>query len=235
MPVTFDAVGPSSAGAAAPNAASLSWSHTASGTFRLVIVVCAAGKGIDTGVALTATYGGVSMTSLGLIHSNNSNAGFVQMWGLIAPATGAQTVVVTNSGPTADLEGGSVSFNGVNQTTAWQNVATAFGNSTAPSVSITSSSGNMVIDGVANGQAITSSGQTNRWLKNQNSTTAAGNAASSTASGAGSVTMSYTVTSDWWGIIGADIIADSGGGGGGTATRGDIFVVNQSVIRGSTW
>jgi cellulose 1,4-beta-cellobiosidase len=65
----------------------------------------------------------------------------------------------------------------------------------------------MVVDVVGNGSAITSSSQTLQWVKNQNSSTAHGNGAQSTAVGASSVTMGYTVTADWWGIIGADVVA----------------------------
>src|SRR6266700_3497948 len=60
----------------------------------------------------------------------------------------------------------------------------------------------------ANGSAINSSNRTLRWLKNQNGSTAHGNGAQSTAAGASSVTMGYSTTnSDWWGMIGADVVA----------------------------
>ena len=85
--------------------------------------------------------------------------------------------------------------------------ASATGSSTAPSVAVTSASGNMVVDVVANGSNITSSDKTQRWLKNVNTSNGGGNGAQSTAVGAASVTMSYTVTSDWWAIIGVDVNA----------------------------
>jgi len=60
----------------------------------------------------------------------------------------------------------------------------------------------------ANGSAINSSNRTLRWLKNQNGSTAHGNGAQSTAAGASSITMGYSTTNnDWWGIIGADVVA----------------------------
>jgi len=66
----------------------------------------------------------------------------------------------------------------------------------------------MVVDIVGNGSTITSSSQTLSWLKNQNNNTAVGNGAQSRAAGASSVTMGYsTANSDWWGMIGADVLA----------------------------
>jgi hypothetical protein len=73
-------------------------------------------------------------------------------------------------------------------------------------VTVASAAGDMVVDVVGNGSAISSSNQTLRWL-NQNGSTAHGNGAQSTAAGASSVAMGYSVVADWWGIIGADVVA----------------------------
>lgn len=211
--VLFDAVGPSAAGAAAAASASLTWSHTVgAGANRLLVVDVAVGASGDTGITLGVTFNGVPMTSVAKVHSNNSNQGYVERFQLVAPATGTFNVVVTVTGGTPDLEGGSVSCSDVNQTTPLQNIVTAFGSSATPSIAVTSAVGNMVIDAVVNGGAIASSLQTSRWIQNQNGLTAGGNGASSTADGAASVTMSYAVAADWWAIIGADIVAAAGGG-----------------------
>src|SRR5204862_256568 len=127
--VTVDAVGPSAAGASVSSGTTLSWSHTVSptGSNLLLTVAVAVGRTPDTGLALSVTYNGVPMTSAGLVHSNNQNAGLVQMFYLPAPAPGAHTVQVTLSGGSADLEAGSVSFTGVDQTTPVRNIASRFG------------------------------------------------------------------------------------------------------------
>lgn len=221
MTVAFDAVGPSSAGAthaqSATSPMTLSWSHTCTGSNRLLIVSVAVGPAAsDANVsALTVTYNGVSMTSVGRVHSNAATAGFVEMFRLIAPATGPNTVLVTCTFGGADsmsLSAGSVSFTGVDQTTPIAHTNTATGSSATPSVAVTSASGNMTIDAVANGSAITSATapSTNRWLRNTDTFSAAGNGAASTQSGTASNTHAYTVTSDWWGIIAADIAAAAG-------------------------
>src|SRR5262249_18417657 len=129
------------------------------------------------------------------------------------PATGTNTVQVSYSGCTSDVEAGSISFTGVNQSTPLVHIVTNSGAGTSPQVTVTSVAGDMVVDVVGNGGAITSSNKTLMWLKNQNGNTAAGNGGQSTTAGASSVTMGYAVTSDWWGIIGADVVAASVSGG----------------------
>jgi hypothetical protein len=69
----------------------------------------------------------------------------------------------------------------------------------------------MVVDAVCNGDSITSSNQTQRWLANVNTFSAAGNGAGSTAAAGGSVTMSYATTSDWFGIVAVEVLASAGG------------------------
>jgi Chitobiase/beta-hexosaminidase C-terminal domain/Fibronectin type III domain len=204
--VTLDS---SSAGQATPSASSLSWTHTVGSAGNPLLVVGASvGKVPDTGLSLTAKYNGVAMTSAGVVHTNNQTSGFAQLFYLVNPPTGAHTVTLTLAGGAAEIEAGSVSFTGVNQSRPIGNIATNFGAGTSGSVAVASASGDMVIDVVGRGGAIATSTQTLRWLDNQNGSTGAGNAAQSTASGAPSVTMGYTFsTNDWWGMIAADVVA----------------------------
>jgi len=146
------------------------------------------------------------MTSLAKVHSNNQTGGFVEMFYLVAPATGSNTVSCTVSS-SSQLTGGSVSFTEVDQTTPLANAVTNFGDSAAPSVTVTSATGNMVVDAAANGSTFSSSNQTLRWNQNFTASSAASNGAQSTATGASSVSMGYSVTADWWGIIGASVQA----------------------------
>lgn len=199
--VLFDAVGPSSAGSS-----SLTWSHTNSGANRLLIVAIAC----SNDATATATYNGVSMSSVAKRTSNNDvGAGFAQMFSLIAPSTGANTVSISITvGSCVTFEGGSVSFTSVNQTTPISNTNTAFGNSTPASVTVTSAVGNMTIDVACGGHTFTASNTTNRWRLNINNDSGAGNAAQSTAAGSASVTMTETLdVSEAWGIIGTNINA----------------------------
>lgn|GEM_PF-1755049 len=215
MAVAFDAVGPDANGSDVNGAATLSWNHTCSGSNRLLVVSVAVGVvSPDTGVSISSvTYNGVSMTAVTTpVHSSGQDAGFVQMFYLVAPATGTNTVAVTVSTTVDAITAGSVSFTGVDQSTPLTNTATNIGpggaGSTTASVSVTTQTGDMVIDGMCCGGGFgTGSTQTNRWLRFNNTTTGAGCAASSTATGSGSVTMSYNISQDWWGIIGTNVSA----------------------------
>jgi chitodextrinase len=206
--VSVDSVGPGATGVATANGATLTWNHTVSGSNRLLTVGVAIGVNSDTRT-VSVTYNGIAMTSAGKVHSYNRTDGFVELFYLAAPAAGAHSVQLTMTGGSAAIEAGSVSFTGVNQTTPVRNIVTAFGNSTAPAVTVASAPGDMVVDALAFGTSIGNSTKTTRWISNQNSNTAGGNGAQSTAAGASSVTMGYTTSdsADWWGIVGMDIVA----------------------------
>lgn len=207
--VALDACYPGGTAASGASISSLSYTHVCNGGNKslLVLYVSLGQTTSDAGLSLSATYAGVSMTSvLGPIHSGGATRGFVQMFRLVAPAPGANTVSITVTGGTADLTAASISFNNVNQTTPIQNATSATGSSTAPSVTVTSATGNVVIDALGVGSNITATGKTFRSYKNLNLLSAGGNGATSISSGAASVTMSYTVVTDQWAIIGADIV-----------------------------
>jgi hypothetical protein len=165
-------------------------------------------------MTMAATYNGVAMTSVGVVHSGgvSSISGYVQLWRLIAPATGANTVAITVTGGTpTSLAGGSVSYTGVNQTTPLGTPVTGTAQTGSPSVAVTgTTAGNMVAGAAVNGGAFTSSNNTGRWQNNASSSTAAGNAAQADAAASGTVTMSWTVAADWWAAIAVELLADTG-------------------------
>jgi hypothetical protein len=221
--VTFDTVGPSAAGASATSPTqTLSWNHTCSGTERLLVVGVALGTGNSSGFTAAVTCNGVAMRAVAKANSNNGTVGFVQLFVLAAPAVGANTVLVTPNVTADALSCGSVSFNGVDQTTPVITSVAAGGSSAVPSVVVPSTtSGNMIVDGACSGGPLTSSNQTQRWLRNTNTSTGAGNGAGSTAAAGGPVTMSYVATNDWWGIAAVEVRAATSptGGGGFVVSR----------------
>jgi hypothetical protein len=118
----------------------LTYSHTCTGS-DLVLFVMANCDG-DAGAITGVTYNGVSMTLIA-----NQEVVFGQdlyLYGLINPATGANNVVVswTSSGQCASA---SISWTGVDQTTAWSGTVTqnSFGNTIALP-DITSETGDVV-------------------------------------------------------------------------------------------
>ena len=216
MAVTFDAVGPSSAGAFSTGSGTLSFTHTIGAGVTLGVVL--AGLALTDSAAdtptLSVTCGGVTMTSLGKVHCNNNTLGYLEVFGLATAASvGAKTIAATAAGGTPDgLEGGSLSFDGVSQAVPFGTAATGFG-STTPATKATagSTSGNIVAGFAAAGSGITSATapSTSRYLNNGNSgVAAAGSCAGATSPGTGSaVTMAWTIGADWWAEILVEVLA----------------------------
>ncbi len=96
-PVVYDTFSNSST-ITGSNSITTSWSHTASGSDRVVILMLTVlqTSAIYTSHTRTITYGGVAMASLGGIHENNNSASaWIEYFYLFNPATGSQTVSVT--------------------------------------------------------------------------------------------------------------------------------------------
>lgn len=215
--ITFDAASSSNTGTG--TASTLTWSHAvgASLTNRILIV----GVSIRNSAGQTVnnvTYAGINLTLVGQT-TNGTNAR-VEIWRLIAPATGANNIIVTLSAA-ARFVGGAASFSGVSQTPALALGAyfSATANSATPTVNVTSvAQGQVVIDTIANATLATGTSlpcvganQTQRWSNRTSNTTAGNNTpgAGSTEpgpSGGGTVTMSWRLegcsgaTSRQWAI-----------------------------------
>lgn len=189
--VVFDAASNSTYKTAA---STYSWSHTCTGSNRYLTVgismLSVAGSSVSS-----ITYNGVALS---LIKAQASVSGAVraELWGLIAPASGSNTIAVTLSA-SLDSIGGAVSFTGVHQVSPYEgaNSATATNVGAADAtVDVTTVSVNDVcIDVVASDDtAITvGTGQTSQ----NNVTGTLGSGAMSTEgpkNPSGAVTMSWT-------------------------------------------
>jgi len=149
------------------SASSFTWSHTTTGSNRLLVVGVAIR---DTGnpTVSSITYGGVGLTFIRadtLLGSVRS-----ELWYLVGPASGSNNIVVTLSS-SANAAMGAVSLTGVEQSSPLDAHNGGTGTSTAPSTTVTTVSDNAwVIDNVAfrstgtNAPTATAgSGQTERW------------------------------------------------------------------------
>ena len=110
--------------------------HTASGEKRAVVVSVSiydiyAQSRTVTGI----TYAGIALTKLAELSSSGVKRR-IELWGLVNPPTGQQTVVVTLSGSSAQAVIGVTSYIGVNQSTPWRNTGTNTDNSNAGTVSV---------------------------------------------------------------------------------------------------
>jgi hypothetical protein len=180
---------------------STSFSHTCTGP-NLCLYLVVTGWWVDgTALITSVTYNGVALTSV-------ANSGVstgqdrVQIWRLVAPATGPNTIVITWSGGSANLLFQAISYSGVHQVTPDGSAAIATGGTgTNPSVSQATTAGDVVIDGVAEDSAA------NTATFTMNSSTGRTQVFNGTANGTGEIvgisrhdnpanpqTMGWTVT-----------------------------------------
>lgn len=124
MAIAFDAASESFTN----SATSLTWSHTCTGSDRIlwVSVMASSARNI-TGV----TYNGVALTSL----TRSAGTQPMQLWYLIAPATGANNIVVSIDGAASFIYTSAGSYTGVEQ--SGQPDAQATNSTTASSVTTT--------------------------------------------------------------------------------------------------
>lgn len=110
---------------------SLTFSHTCTGSNLILFVISTAnGSQTTTGV----TYNGVALTKIG--ERTDSNGPTQYLWYLINPSTGANNVVITNSG--SATAGSAASYTGVAQSSPIDaNTTTAETNTTSFATSIT--------------------------------------------------------------------------------------------------
>ena len=182
---------------------SLTFSHTVTGSNTYI--VCTAGnRQVGPVDVSTVTYNGGSLAQLGATGAFGT-FNKTELWSGIPNATGAHNVVITWASSTANLEGGCVSFTGVDQSTPTGTTVTNTGAGTTATVTITSASGEMVVDGVYEDSSFDlTANQTLQW--NDNGNLVSTNAGQQTAAGAASVVMSWGIASSRdWGTIGVPL------------------------------
>jgi len=147
-----------------------------------------------------------AMTLIGTIDTTGTN-GTVAIFGLRNPTSGNKTFSTSwTTASTCMIFG--ISFTGVDQTSdaaAFAHFNSATGNSTAPSVTITSATGNIIVGAFVNDSNVID------WTSVNNTTLCvnAGNQlAMNRAAGAASVAMSGVLGSgDAWAATGIDVVA----------------------------
>ncbi len=188
------------------NSDTISFSHSVSGSDRILLVSVAHDSSSD--IVSSVSYGGNSMTRVVNVLSTDTS---VDIYQLIAPPTGSNTVSVDFGGSSGITQVAASSYTSADQTNGTGATNTNTG-STDISTSITpDSSDSLIFDGVGHtggSSAIYSagSGQTARWTQDYHK-------GSTEASGGGSVTMSWDETNDnpWsWGHALTEILPASG-------------------------
>jgi hypothetical protein len=217
--VAFDAVGPGSTGQFSATSP-VSWTHTPAGTPTAALAACAVGSSAGTMAPLTgtATYGGTAMTSLGRVSSGGGSTafGYIELFALAAPLSGARTVSITPSftgGTLTGLIGGSLTYTGTGSTSAQAFgtavTASSSGNQTSGSAGVTGAGASNRVAGFAccgsGGLAVT--GGTSRYLVNHDTSSGAGaTLGADITSAAGAVNVTWTQTSDTWAAVAVEIL-----------------------------
>lgn len=162
---------------------------------------------------MTAVTNGAAVTGSGYLC-------FITTFYLVAPATGSNTVSVTPSGGLFDFGACAISLSDVHQTVPLGTAANATGYDTTPTVTVSSATGELVVDGLVimnSGTLTVGAGQTQRW--NTPTANAFIRYAGSTESGAASTTMSWSnSSSQTWAIVAVPIKPTGGGSGGPNIT-----------------
>ena len=147
---------------------SLTWSHTCTGSDRLLLVATIANDTAANDYVTGATYGGVAMTEIGTGLSPVSSADnrWLHLFYLLAPASGANNVVVSASSATF-IDGSSASYTGVRQSAQPDNTATSnSGAVTSETTSLTTVADNcwvmLAFDGYDAGNQVAAGASTTR-------------------------------------------------------------------------
>jgi hypothetical protein len=172
---------------------SLTYAHSVSGSTDLAIwVYVDCFRSPTTSDPSGVTYAGAAMTKISNYAGGTGNDNFMSLWRRAAPSTGANNVVVTFS-QSHEIVSSSISYSGVDQTTPNDTPVNNDVTVTNPSHSITSATGDMVVDATGwwGGTGATPSGAGTERVENAN-LTGVNSLSVQDAPGAASVSVGWT-------------------------------------------
>ena len=178
-----------------------------SGSNRAIVVALCFDSNAVSGVSVTV--GGVSASLVSGTDSGTDTNARTMLFGLANPASGSQSISASWTTSTNAIMG-AISVTGADQTTPLNNGSVAFDPvpAIAPTITITSNSGDLTIAHYADDNTAASGGtQTVRWTDN----TFNRSASASTGPGTGTTTHEWTKDSGW-SISGANFKAAAAGG-----------------------
>lgn len=177
------------------------WTHTTSGTNRLLVLSSDIEQyNQGTGTVMTASYGGQTLTKGSSVRGGGMAT---ELWYLMNPPSGANTMQVVVTGKTYTLKLESLSFTGVDQTAAFDTQSTTSGYSGNPTLSLTTGSTNALILALLNRyttQDATSS-KTKLWKNADGATFAAGSYQFGTSTGIYTDTYTGAASSQDWSML----------------------------------
>lgn len=181
---------------------------TTSGSLSNGCIVAVVNLGSTSVTGVTASWGSQAMTQVINAGGTPGNLFIFVLTGVTS--FGNQNLTISWATATTNAFVSAMSFTGVNQASPCPNPNTASGTGTAPSVNITSSSGEYVVASISANSFppnLNSVSGTQWWIDN----TSCAQGANYTT-GASSVTMSGVLSaSSPWTVVGTDIAAAAGG------------------------
>jgi hypothetical protein len=181
--------------------AGFTFDHAVAGTNRLLLVSASIRQG-DTVTA--ATFAGQPLTFLGGQNNDSNPLTRIEMWYLVNPPAGTNPVSITLSANSTSITT-ATSLTGVNQVvpfllvgaSAFQSAASTGGGDSAPVLTVTSTPGDLVLDSVTTQGDVVSLVQgplqSLRWTQFNGTTPAGAAQGGSSAAGASSVALSWTL------------------------------------------
>lgn len=186
------------------------------GSNRALVVQLAFSLKTLSALAVTWDNGGTNQACAVIPNAAANGAGAVaraEMWGLVAPTSGAKQLRAAWTG-SSDVVVNGVAWTGVDQTggaTSFPHGTSAIGTSNAPTVTVTSATGNATMATTAmDVSTYSAESQTQTFRDN---TPATISAAGSRAAGAATVAHGFTSLSgaSKWVVVGTDILAAGAG------------------------
>lgn len=174
------------------------------GSNRL-LVACVISNDDDDISSVTFDAGGANETAMTQFNHSNAmgTAAIFYKAGAPSGATGTFTVIQQSQEWAGHIV--VTEWTGVDQTTPLENWNYATAESATPSVAITSETGAVVIDVLITGSAAATVHESQTQIYNQDSTTGTVLCGVSKEAGAASVTMSWSISSTYWGLGGCSI------------------------------
>lgn len=207
----FGAVAVDATSTGQTTSANVTVSHTTSGAGRLMLVGVSITKeaGGAPSVSATSNYNGTTLTFVGAL-STPDDKGRVEVWRLLAPATGTHDLTINLSATPDGATVGVMTFTGVDQATPLGAFASAQNDSGTASVNVNSAVGELifaalVVEGGGDIDLVPGAGQTERWDLWQAGTATTNGGGSTKAGAAGAVPMTWAFSSDKWAIGGVSI------------------------------
>lgn len=161
-------------------------------------------------------------TAMTLIGSLANNGHTLYLYGLTNPATGANVISVSYAA-TGEIVLGCVSLYNADQTTGWRNFTSTNATSAAPSITVASSSDNMVIAGMQENNATSDVANVGTRVWQEDGFSEVQNQYYNASSSSSTVVSATLGSSVIWGMLGVDVIAAAS-----TSSTGNMFLLGNN-------